>query len=117
LGTVMVSNSTLSGNSADLNGGGIDNEGGMVTVSNSILSDNSAHFGGGIYNDLGTVTIQESTLSGNIAANFGGGIYNATSGNLMIESNSTVVGNSPDDLYNLGTADISSDSDVGVIDP
>ena len=46
-GTLTVSNSTLSGNSAGLDGGGIHN-GGTLTVSGSTLSGNSASYGGGI---------------------------------------------------------------------
>lgn len=56
-GTLTVSKSTLSGNSANGSGGGIANEtigehGGTVTVSDSILSNNSATCGGGIWNDF-----------------------------------------------------------------
>src|SRR5437899_9354570 len=62
-------------------GGGIYNQG-TLTLSNSTLSGNSAarpvvnpSGGGGIYNQ-GTVTLSNSTLSGNSATYFGGGIYN-----------------------------------------
>ena len=41
-GTLTVSNSTFSGNSAAYGGGGIDNDGGTLTVSNSTFSGNSA---------------------------------------------------------------------------
>ncbi len=41
-GTLTVTNSTLSGNSADGYGGGIYNDGGTLTVTNSTLSGNSA---------------------------------------------------------------------------
>jgi hypothetical protein len=59
-----VSNSTLSGNSADF-GGGIDNRG-TLTVSNSTLSGNSADFGGGIDN-LGTLTLESTIVAGDTA--------------------------------------------------
>jgi hypothetical protein len=85
-GTLTVSNSTLSGNSAPGtygNGGGIVNVG-TLTVSNSTLSGNSAGGGdgGGIANE-GTLTVSNSTLSGNsVYGNYpylyGGGI--STSG-------------------------------------
>ena len=50
-------------------GGGIRNDGGTVTVSNSTFSGNSAGYGsGGIDNDGGgTVTVSNSTFSGNSA--------------------------------------------------
>jgi hypothetical protein len=88
--------------------------------------------GGGIYN-AGTLTLSGCTLSGNIAYDDyiyelfnsppmgdGGGIYNAAAGTLGVTNGSTVTGNFAlygADLYNLGSADISSDSTVGVIGP
>ena len=100
-GTLTVSNSTVSGNTAlgdycstGGNGGGILNQG-TLTVSNSTLSSNSAscsygggHVGGGI-NNTGTLTVSNSTLSGNSSDS---GISN--SGNLTI-TNSTISGNAP----------------------
>ncbi|MGI8687136.1 MAG: hypothetical protein ACR2M3_01030, partial [Thermomicrobiales bacterium] len=52
-------------------GGGILNNGGTLTVTNSTLSGNSATNGGGIYNN-GTLTVTNSTFSGNSATNDGG---------------------------------------------
>jgi hypothetical protein len=88
--------------------------------------------GGGIYN-AGTLTLSGCTLSGNVAYDDfiyefspfdpmgdGGGLYNAASGTLDVTNGSTVTGNhaaAGADLYNLGAADISSDSTVGVIGP
>jgi filamentous hemagglutinin family protein len=87
-GTLTVSNSTLSGNSATY-GGGILN-GGTLTVSNSTLSGNSATYGGGIFN-FGTATVSNSALSENSATYYGGGIFNF--GTLTV-NNSTLSGNS-----------------------
>jgi Bacterial Ig-like domain len=114
-GTVTVSNSTLSGNSASFGhaaGGGIYN-GGTLEVSNSTLSGNSSGNsapgggapGGGIYN-AGTATVSNSTLSGNSAIYDGGGIFN--SGTLEV-SNSTLSGNSAAG----GGGGINNDSDFG----
>ena len=88
-GTLTVTNSTLSGNTAYF-GGGIQNWSGTVTVINSTLSDNFANSGGGIHN-FDSVTVINSTLSGNSATS-GGGIYNA-SGSTMTVVNSTISGN------------------------
>ena len=85
-GTLTVSNSTLSGNSAIFSGGAILNSGntfgGKLMLINSTISGNSVHndnqsgAGAGIYNsNCGTVTVINSTISGN-SADFGGGIYN-----------------------------------------
>jgi hypothetical protein len=106
-GSVTVSNSTLSGNSATF-GGGISASGGSVTVNNSTLSGNSAADGGGISANGGSVTVSNSTLSGNIAVSVppgvfgdfafggsGGGIY-ANGGSVTV-SNCTLAGNSAAD--------------------
>jgi hypothetical protein len=124
LGTLTVSNSTLSANSAASHGGGIHNAGALtvrnstlsgnhtdgtggaimndptctLTVSNSTLSGNSsADSGGGIDNAQGTVTVSNSTLSGNSVPYVGGGIFN--DGTLTV--NNSIVANSPSggDIY------------------
>jgi hypothetical protein len=87
-GTLTVSNSTLSGNSA-MAGAGIRNDG-TLTVSNSILSGNSATGGAGGISNYGTLTVTGSTLSGNSATAGAGGIFN--SGTVTI-SNSTLSDN------------------------
>jgi hypothetical protein len=104
-GTLTVSNSTLTGNSAtSANGGGaIYNYFGVLTVTDSTVSGNSATAfsgagasGGGISNYYGTLTVSKSTLSGNStsapAGDFGGGI--ASLGGSLTVSNSTVTANS-----------------------
>ena len=87
-GTLNVTNSTLSGNDA-LAGGGISNRG-TLNVTNSTLSGNYASNGGGIYN-AGTLDVTNSTLSGNIASD-GGGIAHY-GGNATLRN--TIVANSP----------------------
>jgi len=91
-GTLTVTNSTLSGNSApNGGGGGIFNGGITMTVTNSTFSGNSAsNGGGGIYNG-GPLTVTNSTLSGNSTPGSGGGILNY--GALTV-TNSTLSGNS-----------------------
>ena len=54
-GTLTISDSTISGNSAGCGGGGIYNED-TLTIRASTISGNTASEGGGIYSD-GTVTI------------------------------------------------------------
>jgi len=92
VGTLMLSNSTVSSNSVSGNGGGIYNNG-TLTMTNSTLSGNSAGVGGGIYTYGATVTLSNSTLSGNSASYYGGGgifVYNgsATSKNTIWANNS-----------------------------
>ncbi|MFT3891576.1 MAG: hypothetical protein QM730_08090 [Anaerolineales bacterium] len=77
-GTVSITGSTLSGNSASNSGGGLFNtSNGIATVTNSIFSSNSSSAGGGIFN-FNSLTVADSTFSdnGNNSA-FGGGIYNS----------------------------------------
>ena len=98
-GTLNVSSSTFSGNSAGAyygaSGGGIENAGGTLTVSNSTFSGNSAtssdlveSAGGGISNG-GTLTVTNSSFSGNTASQ-GGGFWNsgtATFKNTIVANN------------------------------
>ena len=90
-GSLTITNSTISGNAAQI-GAGINNTGsGTLTVSNSALSTNSAaNHGAGIYNS-GTATVAHSTLNNNTATNDGGGI-NSNGGTLTL-TNSTISGN------------------------
>jgi hypothetical protein len=72
-GTVVINNSTLSGNSTPCricSGGGIANFGGTVTLNNSALTGNSATAdGGGIWDWVGSVILNRSLISGNSATN------------------------------------------------
>ncbi len=107
-GTLTMTNSTVSGNSAS-QGGGIYNQG-TLTVTNSTISGNSAQgIAGGIYND-GTLTVTNSTVSGNNSAQIGGGIFN-TDGTLTV-TNSTISGNSAQSIaggiYNNGTLTVTN---------
>jgi hypothetical protein len=108
-GTLRLKESTVSGNTASDNGGGIFNSFGTLTLQESTVSGNTAgRTGGGIVNGGttgGTVTLQDSTVSGN-TADTGGGISNVTSGTLTLKE-STVSGNTASlfggGILNLGT--------------
>src|SRR5438094_416416 len=82
----------LGGRSLGGDAGAILNNG-TLTLTSSALSSNSAGHGGGIYNG-GTLTLTNSTLSGNSAVNAnnasGGGIHNEATATL---TGSTVSGN------------------------
>src|SRR5215208_3956091 len=117
-GTLEVSNSTLSGNSARFGfggGGGIFNEVGTVSVINSTISGNSATgegsggWGGGILNSQGTVRVSNSTISDNSASSYAGGIFNGADTVSVI--NSTISGNSSTEgaaggIFNGGTVSL-----------
>jgi len=98
-GTLTVTNSSINGsNSAARDGGGIDSNGGLsMTISGSTISDNSAGNGGGMCacGYTGpTTTVTNSTISGN-SAGTGGGIWNvAQHPSGLTVLNSTISGNS-----------------------
>ena len=117
-GDVTLNSCTVSGNSADGNGGGgIYNLGdslgtATLAITSSILSGNSSQFNGGAIYSIGdngsaTVQIGNSTLSGNSATNFGGAVYNhGTFGDANVQiANSTIAANSAqssgDSIYNF----------------
>ena len=79
-----------------LDGGGILNDLGTLTVSNSTISNNSADDGGGISNFGGTLKVERSTISGNTAG-AGGGICSDTRSDFSTSkttiTNSTISGN------------------------
>jgi hypothetical protein len=93
LGTLEVSNSTLSGNTSNGTAGGIynDNEA-TATVSDSTFSGNSAPNGGGLWQGSQTsLTVTNSTFSGNSATE-GAGIFNRGGGTVTV-NNSTFSDN------------------------
>jgi predicted outer membrane repeat protein len=112
-GTLTVDNSAFTANHATADGGGgIYTYDGSVTVSASTFTDNSAGYGGGgIYNFNSTLTVSNSTFAGNSVHNIpgGGGIFSYTG--VMTLSNTTFTGNSAPDgggIYNAGRATLSN---------
>jgi hypothetical protein len=107
-GTLTITGSTISGNSATTEGGGIANIQGTLTVTGSTISDNSAFEGGGIYSDTNlsgqTTTITNSTISGNTArlAGDGGGVRNFEG--LTVIEFSTITNNTAPNSEGSGVA-------------
>ena len=94
-----ISNTIITGNTANGNGGGIYSEGGDLTIINSLISDNTASLnGGGMYSDWGSTTIINSIFAENSAANLAGGGYFAGKSNPSI-TNSIFWGNGSEQLY------------------
>jgi CSLREA domain-containing protein len=87
---MTVVNSTVSGNSANLTGGGIQLQG-VLTMSNSTVSGNHAELDGGGLNNAGTATVVNSTFTENSAAE-GGGIFNDLL--FKAEFTNTIIANS-----------------------
>jgi CSLREA domain-containing protein len=86
---LVLSNSSLEDNQADISGGAIDNSG-TLSVVNSTINNNQAESGAGLANS-GTATITNTTISGNEAFINGGGIDNSL-GTLTV-NNSTITDN------------------------
>ena len=122
VGTLTITNTSISGNSSNDSvtaaaglGGGIYNAGTLTVIQSTVRGNsvtryrtNASAFGAGIYN-IGQLTITNSTLSGNQAADnwpagapYGGGIANI-GGTVMI-SNSTISNNSAIIRSPYGTA-------------
>jgi hypothetical protein len=94
--SVTISKVTITEGHAEIDGGGIDNDG-TLTLTKSFVSDNEAGTGefaqgqgGGIYNDLGRLTIANCTVEGN-AAETGAGIRNF--GGVVLVAESRIIRN------------------------
>lgn len=121
-GTLRLTHSTLSGNEAVWDGGGIyifisDN----VRISNSTLSGNlAAGNGGGVYNRYGTVRISHSTFYENQdISGEGGGIYNHTDGMVRLD-NTIIAHNDGGDCVGAVTSlghNLDSDGSCDLADP
>ena len=64
----------------------------MLTLNNSTVSGNTASYNAGGIHNVGTVTLNSSTVSGNTSGNDGGGLAIAADGTATL-NNSTVSGN------------------------
>ena len=109
-GTLTITSSTISGNSAGNDGGGIFNNGGTLTITSSTISGNSAR-AGGVFSDTdlsGTskTTITNSTISGNTATVRGGGYFNFDG--LSVIEHSTITNNTAPNGTGSGAASVGS---------
>ena len=86
--------SSVSGNTARQDSGGILSVSGSVTLNDtSSITDNSAPNGGGILNLAGSVTLNNSgSITGNTAGSVGGGIYNLF-GTVTLNNSGSITGN------------------------
>lgn len=91
---LVLINSALSGNSSDF-GGGLYNDDGSIVLTGSTISGNTASTdGGGVLNDRAArMAVLGSTLNGNSAGRDGGGFYNNSTATVSFVD-STVTGNS-----------------------
>jgi hypothetical protein len=113
-GTLTVTDSTISGNSAGNGGGIFDGRSAPLTILDSTVGDNSADLGGGIYSESSLsplnrrTTVTNSTISGNTATTTGGGVYNNFG--LTIIEFSTITNNTAPSGKGSGVSSQGSDS-------
>lgn len=88
-----IDHSTISNNRSGSLGGGIHSTD-TLTITNSTISGNTAalYGGGGIYHLLGPLILRDSTVAGNEATTYGGGGIATRRGGILLV-NSTVSGN------------------------
>lgn len=89
-GNLTLSGVTVSGNTASLPGGGVDNFSGSLTLSGSTVSNNSAPSGGGIAmeNFGGSLSASGSRVVDNTAT---GGSSGAFGGGIAVDANNSTV--------------------------
>lgn len=104
-GTLVITDSLISGNFADFDGGGISSSGDL-TITDSTISDNISELGGGGIYNIGQLAIERSTISGNLSdLTGGGGINNRDDGNnigTVTLTNSIVSNNATGNPYSEG---------------
>jgi CSLREA domain-containing protein len=95
-GMLVITNTVVSGNSAEREGGGIVISGAMANLTDSVVSNNNGGTGGGgIYILEGTLTFVSGSISNNNAGGMsgsGGGVYANVSTLTFIDS--TIANNS-----------------------
>ncbi|MEZ0298086.1 MAG: choice-of-anchor Q domain-containing protein, partial [Candidatus Methylacidiphilales bacterium] len=97
-GTITISGSTFTGNTASDDGGAIAARGTQsnITIKSSAFTSNTANTflaSGGAFSNLGTATITDSTFTTNTSQR-GGAVANIGSGAILTISGSTFTGNS-----------------------
>jgi predicted outer membrane repeat protein len=108
-GTVEITSSLLSGNSADFNGGAIASTGTLNLIKTSFKDNFSSFSGGAIFNDAGGQSnIIGTSFENNFSSGDGGAIYvngNVTLNSVVNVANSTFFGNMADNggaIYAFG---------------
>ncbi|WP_018221582.1 autotransporter outer membrane beta-barrel domain-containing protein [Salinispora pacifica] len=94
---VVVEDSVIKNNYATIEGGGIYNDAELV-LRNTTVTGNQADLGGGVYNtDNGILTLFTTKIVKNIAITDGGGIFNEANGTVVLNTatGTVVIKNRP----------------------
>ncbi|MBE8969279.1 DUF4347 domain-containing protein [Nostocales cyanobacterium LEGE 12452] len=120
LSSAILNNSTVSGNTAALNGGGIYNENSLAllnaTITNNIADSNGdgTGDGGGVFNSAGTITVANTIIADNFDKSTSGNINPDVAG-IFTDSGNNLIGN------NTGSTSFTTSTLVGTsatpIDP
>jgi parallel beta-helix repeat protein len=95
--TIDITSTTISGNTAGFDGGGLYLHSSNTTIRKSTISNNFAsHDGGGVWAGFGNKFIANTTISGNRANGYGGGIVKIDSSGSARLNNVTVAFNVAD---------------------
>ena len=114
--SLVVSNSTISNNDAQIAGGGIfASDSHNLTINNSTIAGNQGGGGGGFYAHSVAVVINQSTITDNVGTGGEGGVF-LYEGSLHV-SGSIISGNSSvyagaEDVRTLYTNSVSSDHSI-----
>lgn len=93
-GYLTLQNLTIHNNQNAGNGGGLQNNGGVVTIENVLFIDNIAENGGAIYSNSGSLRIKDTLFQNNAAPlGYGGAIWLLQASTLEME-NVSFIGNS-----------------------
>lgn len=120
---LTLTNTTLTGNTADSFGGAIDNDNGTVTATTSRLSDNTASAGGAVFvspfGGGGRAAFNAGTITGNHARTLAGGIAAAVGTTVALTATqvtgNNVTGNNPQGggIAQAGTMSLTSSPVIG----
>lgn len=94
---VDLQDSTVSGNMAGFDGGGIASvQSGTVIIANATIDSNTTQSGdgAGIFMSVGNLDLSDSVVSGNQAGDAGGGIYIAQAGSSTLIRGTQIINNS-----------------------
>lgn len=117
-GKLNMSGGSITGNVAQVDGGGVHINGGSTNTKatfnmsgGSIYSNTAKSNAGGVMNYIGNVTMTGGTIYNNVSSNatLPSAIYNAANGSFNMK-NGAIYGNIGWGIYNLGTATIQPDN-------
>jgi hypothetical protein len=107
-GTLTISDSTISGNTAGQGGGMYLNVASATLTDDAIVGNTATQFAGGVASTGGSLQLNDSTVASNVAP-FGAGVFETFNGAVTIDG-STLSGNTGQQIQNSsGAATLAGD--------